>query len=390
MRRASDWLVRLPVWAQALIVYAVCRIVTIAFMADVLQDQGDNPWKTGEQTSLRDFLNFWDAGWYERIATEGYPDVLPRGETGDVIQNAWAFYPLHPRIAGDVAALTGLDYQLVSPLLSTLYAAGAAIVILALFRRYTTRGRAIFGLAVVFLFPASPVFSTGYAESLAILLLVLSLTLVTDRMYLTALPVVVLMDLSRPIGVAFSFFMLIHLISRFVRRQDDPYPLGEVVRSWTLGVGSCIAALLHPIHAWLRTGEPLAYIDTEHAWSGGHTRFVIQWFDMSRIVAGDIIGPLLLLGLIGGFAFLIVSPAGLQLGRELRFFTIAYAVYLFIFFNPQTSTFRLLLPLFPLALAMSYSRSWAYRGLLVVVLLVAQHEWISELWHFTAPADLPP
>lgn len=111
---------------------------------------------------------------------------------------------------------------------------------------------------------------------------------------------------------------------------------------------------------------------------------------MSRWLAGDIIGPVLLVGLIIGFAALMVSAAGRQLGRDLQHFTVAYAVYLFIFFNPQTSTFRLLLPLFPLALAMAYSRSWAYRGLLLVVLIVTQYLWISQLWHFTPPSDWPP
>lgn len=390
VRRMADWLLGLPVWAQALVVYLVSRIITFAFFFHVLADQGSSPWTGGEETTLRDFLNFWDAGWYERIATEGYPSVLPRGESGDVSQNAWAFYPLHPWIARNVSVLTGLDYQLVSPLLSNLFAAGAAIVILALFRRHTTAGRALVGLAIVFVFPASPILSTGYAEALNLLLLACALTLVIDRAYLWAIPVVVAMDLSRPVGVAFSFFMLIHLISRFARRGSDPYPAGEAIRSWTLGVLSCVAALIHPIHAWLRTGEPLAYLDTEHAWSGGHSRFVIQWFDMSRWLAGDIIGPVLLVGLIAGFVVLMLSPAGRQLGRDLQHFTVAYAVYLFIFFNPQTSTFRLLLPLFPLALAMAYSRSWAYRGLLLVVLIVTQYLWISQLWHFTPPSDWPP
>src|SRR5699024_4872214 len=86
---------------------------------------------------------------------------------------------------------------------------------------------------------------------------------------LTALPVVVLMDLSRPIGVAFSFFMLLHLIDRFVHRKSDPYPAAEVVRSWTLGVLSCAAALIHPVHAWLATGSMTAYTDTEAAWHTG-------------------------------------------------------------------------------------------------------------------------
>ena len=64
-----------------------------------------------------------------------------------------------------------------------------------------------------------------------------------------------------------------------------------------------------------------------------------------------------------------------------------YMGYLLVFLHPQTSTFRMLLPLFPLALSAALiSRSRAYRGTVVVMFVLLQIVWIVWLW---AWAQLP-
>ncbi|MGO3178271.1 MAG: hypothetical protein ACTIJR_01740, partial [Brevibacterium linens] len=368
----------------------VSRVVSLSFFAAVLTRPDPANWSSSPvTTTLNDFLNFWDGGWYVRVADEGYPRVLPVDESGSVAENQWAFYPLHPSIVATVSDLTGLSYEVISPIASTIAAGLASIVILHLFRKYVDAGQALTGLALVMFFPPAAIFSTGYAESLTLLLQATALFLVVERRYLTAIPVVAFMDLSRPIGVAFSFFMLFHLIDRFLRRRSDPYPTGEVVRSWTLGVSSCAAALIHPIHAWWATGSLTAYTDTEAAWHTGETSFVVQWVARSISLIGPL-GPVLLVIVVAGMLALIFSPAGAHMGRTLQLFCLGYGLYLLIFFNPQTSTLRLLLPLFPLALTLALVRSRGYRAVLLVACILLQIVWVAYLWHFTPPADLPP
>ncbi|MCM1012113.1 MULTISPECIES: hypothetical protein [unclassified Brevibacterium] len=390
LHRAGVLFLQLPLWVQALTVYVASRIVSIAIFAAVLRRQEVAGWSSSPvTTTLGDFLNFWDSAWYARIASEGYPATLPVTETGDIIQNQWAFYPLHPAITGELARLTGLSYEVISPLVSTIAAGLASIVILTLFRKFVPPGQALTALAFVMVFPPAAVFSTGYAESLTLLLQALALLFVVERRYLTAIPVVILMDLSRPIGVAFSFFMLFVLIDRFLRRRTDPYPLGEVVRSWTLGVLSCVAALLHPVHAWLTTGSMTAYTDTEAAWHTGTSSYFVQWLGAANGLVGPF-GPLLLFGVIAGMLALIFSPAGARMGRTLQLFCTAYGLYLLIFFTPQTSTLRLLLPLFPIALTLAAVRSRGYRVVVIAAFIMLQIVWVGYLWHFTPPSDLPP
>ncbi|GAA1872888.1 hypothetical protein [Brevibacterium marinum] len=391
--RASRWaalFLTLPVWVQAIAVYFASRVVSISIFAAVLKRQDPANWSSSPvTTTLNDFLNFWDGGWYGRVAEEGYPSMLPVDEAGAVTENQWAFYPLHPAVVGNLSSVTGLSYEVISPLVSTVAAGLAAIVILALFRKYTEPGQALTGLALVMFFPPAAIFSTGYAESLTLLLQATALFLLVERRYLMAIPVVFLMDLSRPIGVAFAFFMLLHLIDRFLSRRHDPYPGAEVVRSWTLGVLSCAAALVHPAHAWLVTGSITAYTDTEAAWHTGESTYVVQWVAQANSLLGPL-GPLVLLLVIAGMLALIFSPAGARMGRTLQHFCLAYGIYLLIFFTPQTSTLRLLLPLFPMALTLSLVRSRGYRAVLLCAFILLQIVWIAYLWHFTPPADLPP
>lgn len=389
LERAARTVLHLPVWLQAVLVFLVSRCVSLGIFAMVVRTQPSTGWTTGTNTSLTDFLNFWDAAWYRRIAVEGYPDVLPVGESGAVLQNQWAFYPLHPMLVRDLSAVTGAPYEAIAPALSTVLAGAAAIVILVLFRTVTTPGQALTGLAFVYFFPASPVLDTGYAESLTLLLQAFVLLLIVERRYLWAIAPLVLLALSRPIGVAVSFFLLIHLIDRFRRRRTDPHPVGEAVAAWTLGVLSCVAALLHPLHAWIRTGSITAYTDTEAAWHTGETQILLQWVDAGERWLGPFSGLALVL-LVGGMIALLVSPAGRTMGRTMQQFCWGYGIYLLLFFTPQTSTLRLLLPLFPLALALAASRSWAARAVVLGAFTVLQVVWVGWLWHFTPPADLPP
>lgn len=387
--RAARAVLALPVWLQALAVYLVSRLVSLGIMAMVVRTQPVAPWTTGAQTTLNDFLNFWDGGWYGRIAEEWYPTALPVYETGQIAQNQWAFYPLHPLLVRDLSMLTGADFYTIAPVLSTVLGGAAAVVILLLFREVTTHGRALTGLTLVLFFPASPILSTAYAESLTLFLQAIVLLLVLRRQYAWAIGPVFLLALSRPIGVAVAFFLLLHLISRFRRRRIEPYPTGQVVSSWTLGVLSCVAALAHPIHAWIRTGSLTAYTDTEAAWHTGETHILTQWVSAGERWLG-MFAPVALLVLVVGMVALLVSPAGRTMGATMQQFCWGYGIYLLLFFTPQTSTLRLLLPLFPLALTLAASRSWAARAIALSAFTVLQIVWVGWLWHFTPPGDLPP
>src|SRR5699024_3521167 len=80
------------------------------------------------------FATLWDGQWYERIATQGYPQELPTGADGQVRQNPWAFYPIFPMLARGVMALTGWPFSVAGTLVAVVLGYGAAILVAGLLR----------------------------------------------------------------------------------------------------------------------------------------------------------------------------------------------------------------------------------------------------------------
>jgi hypothetical protein len=70
-----------------------------------------------------------------------------------------------------------------------------------------------------------------------------------------------------------------------------------------------------------------------------------------------------------------------RVGLEMQLWCGAYIAYLLAFLYPQTSTFRMMLPLVPLALAAAgLSRSRAYRWTALVMFVLLQIVWVVWLW----------
>ena len=101
--RAARW----PWWVQVGALYVAARLVSACiFMAAALH-QGVNPWFPAKP-DYWSFVNIWDARWYGEVLQNGYPEVLPTDEAGNVQENAWAFYALFPVLGRVVAGLTGM------------------------------------------------------------------------------------------------------------------------------------------------------------------------------------------------------------------------------------------------------------------------------------------
>ena len=217
------------------------------------------------------------------------------------------------------------------------------------------------------------------------MLLALAHYLVMTRRYLPAIPVVVLMCLARPAGVPFAamlgLLLLLGLITRGAATDGGPASTVALVRLAVLTAIASMAALAWPVLAWVITGVTDAYLQTETAWRGSELTLFLPWLSVATGLLGPVFGPLALAALIAAFAGLLLSPAGRRLGLPLQLWCTAYLMYLAAFWNPQTSTFRIMLPLFPLALAaVLISQSRAYRWLAVAGCACLQFVWATWLW----------
>lgn len=374
-------------WLRVLVVFLASRLISTAILLVYAAKQG---------VGYFDFATNWDGQWYWLIAVTGYPAELPLTADGFVGENAWAFMPAYPALVKVLTLPFGDGaFPIVAPLVSTAFAAAAALVFFRLMRRFLDDGTALFAVVLFCTAPLSPILQVSYAESMHLFLLFAALLLLVDRRYTLLVPVVVLMAITRPSGLAFALLLLLHAIHRFVTRRRDPFPLRERVEVVIAGLVSFAAGLAWPIAAWIATGSLTAYTDTELAWRAayvGHQHLVpfaswfqgaAWWFDwwwsLDEPWAG-VLGAMAVVALVALFGALVLSPLAKRLGVDLRYWLVSYALYLLAVFFPQSSTFRLLVPLAPALGALAVPRSRIYRATLVVLGVVGQIAWVHIAW----------
>ena len=284
--------------------------------------------------------------------------------------------------------ITGGSYPVIAVLVSVAFAAGTALLFYKLMNLVVPSGSALFAVVLFCFAPLSPILQVAYAESMHTFFLTLALYLLLKRDYWLMLPVIAIMALTRPSGLAFALALLLHVIHRWVTRARDPYPLREVVASIVAGLFSAFMGVAWLLIAAAVTGSFTAYTDTEFAWrrSYGAGEDLVPfsaWFEGAAFwvtqPAGHFIvgaGVAVLVGIIA----LLFSPLGKKLGVDLRYWVVSYLVYLLAVFFPQSSTFRLFVPMFPLLGALAVPRSWVYRLALVLLCVAGQIGWIHIAW----------
>lgn len=383
-RAARGWL-RLPVAARIAVIYLLARLITTGFLV-AAASLSTAASRFGAGADLSDFILGWDAQWYWLVAESGYPADLPLTESGQVAENAWAFMPVYAYLS----KLVGLG----------VWGAGAVIVsfvsgylaCLALYRLLHDRiGRSASMWAVTFfaMGPLAALFQVGYAESLFVLMLLIALDLVARRRYGWLYVLIPLMGFTRPGILAFALYLGLYGILRWLRRRTDPLPAREVVNIVALGALATVVGFSWQVIAGIVTGHPDAYLQTELSWRRnwlddppagfvpfeGFIRGAEFWFVQWGLPGWT--GWLALIVLVVAVAWMLVrAPAVRRLGADLRLWSASYLLYLLAVFFPQSSLFRLLLPLTPLWGALAVPRSRGYRLAVLTACLAGQWVWI--------------
>lgn len=393
----ADVLLRAPARAEfarvalrVAAVYLLARVVTTGFLllASMLAVPQS---RFGADPTIGSFVMGWDAEWYSFIAGHGYPSELPRGDDGRVTTNQWAFMPLYPMIAGLVGAPFGqyavgaLGVSLVAGYLS-------ALVLFHLLRPRLDETTTMWAVVFFVSGPLAALFQVGYAEPLFLLWLFCALWCVTRRRYAWLYLLIPLMGYTRPGVLAFSLFLALFGVWRWFSRRREALAAVEVVHIVALGLLSAVVGFSWQYIAGAVTGEPDAYLETElswrRAWTGesggfvpfdGFVRASAIWFRLwgQPEWAGYVALGLVLLAVA---ALLLFAPAVHRLGAELRLWSVSYLVYLLAVFFPQSSLFRLLVPVSPLFGALAVPRSTAWRVGVLMACLAGQWWWIYSMY----------
>ena len=380
-RLTSRW------WLWSLGIFLASRVVTTLLMLLAAWLQNDNYWSLAHPDYFT-FAGFWDSEWYGRIFDHGYPTVLPVGDNGLVNQNEWAFLPLFPMLV----KATFLPWKIGAPILATLFAAAFALVAYRVF--FTALGnheRARWALALTLFCAVSPILQVGYSESLSLLAIAIALwAMQRSRWWLVAL-ILPVVAFARPGVLAFAAAFGFMFIASFFNKK-----YGWIDRLFFVGLSAWagVLGLAWPFIAGVVTGNPNAYLLTEMSWRYGVTgslEFVpfSGWFIAFSSFFGGPIGIAILLLIIGNLVYLLFAKEVRQLG-VLTYWVAGYLVYLFAVFFPQSSTWRLLYPLFPLGAAIAVKLPNWSRGAALLAFITSQWLWIQMCWTYAPPDFTPP
>ena len=371
------------------VVYVAARIVTTLFFWAAAAMSGPGS-RFGADATISSLAMGWDSQWYWLIAAQGYPTVLPTTDAGQVAENAWAFLPLYPWLSNALGTVVG-GYPTGAILLSVVAGYAASVVLFLLLRDRLGDTAALWAVVFFANGPLAALFQMGYAEPLLLVWLFLALLALVRRRFVWIYPLVVLMGFTRPGVLAFALLLGLYGIHRWFRRHHDRLPGVQIAHIVALGALATIVGFSWQVIAGVATGDPGAYLETELAWRrswvGSEEGFVpfagfVQasgiWFGLWGLPPA--LGPVALVLLVVGAAFLLVRSRQVRLlGPELRLWGASYLVYLLAVFFPQSSVFRLLLPLSPVVAAVAVPRSRVWRVGILVLCLAAQALWIHQM-----------
>ncbi|GHD83754.1 hypothetical protein CLV85_2308 [Salinibacterium amurskyense] len=376
-------------WLAVIAIFVASRVVTTSLLLWFASIQGQNAW-TGPHPDYFSFAKIWDGHWYFIISLAGYPSELPVTESGHVGENAWAFMPAYPALVRVVMTLTTLDFAVASVFVSVAFSLGAALMLYRVMHLVLPAGTALFAVAIFCFAPLSAILQVSYAESMYLFLLILALFWLMKRQYWMLLPVIAIMSVTRPSGLAFALALGLHVVYRWWIRRREEFPMHERVAAVTATLFSLVMGFAWLLIAAAVTGSLTAYTDTELAWRAGYVGYgelipFAAWFQGAAFWAGWwqlpqwLLTVMLIAAVLAFFRFLITKPAQ-RIGVDLRLWVASYALYLLAVFFPQSSTFRLLMPLFPLAGVLALPQSRWYRAALLAACIAGQWAWIHLAW----------
>jgi len=388
---------RLAWWIKVSLIFLLGRAISTAMLLVLASQQAENAW-TGAQPSLWDFSSMWDGRWYNIIAEVGYPTQLPVTEDGHIAENAWAFMPVYPALVRGVMVITGLPWNIAAIIITVVCAYVATLVFYKLLTRFVPAQQALFAVLLFSVAPVSPLFQLAYAESMQLMLIVIALYLLVRRKYSWMIPVVLVLSVTRPGSLAIALTLVLHWIYRAV--QKARFPLKEKVLVAAVALIAAFSGVVWLFIAGAVTGMPTAYLETELAWRSAYIGyqelvpftpwiFAAQWWT-TNFGYPEVAGYVLLAALVIGFVIFLFTPAMKRLGVDIRFWLISYALYLLAVFFPQSSTFRLLAPLFPALGAVAAPKSKVYRVTMTVLFIALQWGWLLICWRIDGYDWSPP
>lgn len=379
-------------------IYIASRIVTTILVLIVSTNQQPT-FAISHNPDYFAFANIWDARWYESIVYFGYPKVLPTNAFGYVGQNAWAFLPGYPIAVKLVMFLFGLGFQKAAVAISLIFGFLTCIVMYLLQRSLFSRDRAMLCVLLFAFNPLSPLFQFGYADTYSLFFVLLALWFLRLREYALLVAVLPGIAFSRPIALAFALGLILLFLMRCVksRQGKEEFPKKDFISLLIASVVAVILGFVWPVIAGIFSGRLDAYLATELSWriymqSDPHFAIFQPWF-LAFYFYATYFGMPGWIGILTAAVIILILLFVLfcyirRLGDEIFSWSAAYIVYILAVFFPQSSVFRIALPLSPALVLLARRKSVVIIFLVLSVIL--QFVWLDVLWVISPGGDPAP
>ena len=213
-----------------------------------------------------------DAGWYARIALNGYPEISDPSDLGysdgpDVKQSEWAFFPLYPLVVRGVVRMLGCDIGMAMFLLSIALGI-ASIHLFSLFAECELGPKAaLFSTLGLLLFPTGLYFHVYYSEALFLCLFALAfLGIKKDRSWLVMIATSLLV-LVRPNGLLMLLPLGLYSCEQVSGRISALWWIQSNIRKQLLSFGPAVIVFAaYCAYQYEHTGEAFAFSLAQAGW----------------------------------------------------------------------------------------------------------------------------
>ncbi|MFN8295528.1 MAG: hypothetical protein U0T69_04995 [Chitinophagales bacterium] len=214
-----------------------------------------------------------DAGWYLRIAENGYPHIrnqeaLRGFVDGHLEQNSWAFFPLFPFLIHTVANAFHVSAGAAAFIIIFLFSTGCFILFYQCAQLFLKDDEKAWYCTLLFIvFPFNYYYSMFYTEALFFTFMLGSiLSVYYKKLYWLALLLPALV-LSRPNGIVVAFIIFIYFLCQYWENKSSfRTVVYDIIKASAWFVVVPITFLSYGWYQYRVTGDFFAFSTAQYGW----------------------------------------------------------------------------------------------------------------------------
>ncbi|MCB9034478.1 MAG: hypothetical protein H6553_11625 [Chitinophagales bacterium] len=222
-----------------------------------------------------DYTNFLDvffkndAGWYEKIALYGYPNITEVWELGgyhdgSLVQSSWAFFPLLPKITAGYCSLFNMAFKPMSFILICIFSTLCFLQIFNYAKTKITTNNAFLFTLLFMLFPLHLHYNVYYTEALFLFLIISSILAIDKNKILLLAVLSSLIILTRPNGVIIIVFLFLYTINKyFITIKNNKLVL---LKRLMIYIVPLIVFVGYLVYQYQYTGNYFAFATAQKGW----------------------------------------------------------------------------------------------------------------------------